>query len=96
MTTAEYFDSITFHHVDERYYEVRFVGVSVGHVYHDSNAWSYAPWFIEGDRIERTPGYYQGANANRRPRKPYGSRNRLAAAIHLCQMQSSKVIAAMI
>lgn len=76
----------------EQDYDVYFLGVYVGRVYRDPDAWSIRPWMIFGDRMERHPGGYGGSNANRRPLKSSGAHNRMEAAICCAIMASSKVV----
>lgn len=79
---------ITFHRVDEQWYEVYAAGVLVGCVYRDSDAWSYRSWFIEGIPQETAWG---GVNAS--ICKPRGFGTRQTAARHLAIMQSGKILA---
>lgn len=73
--------------VDKGHYDVLFGDVRLGSVYHDPEAWSYRPWFIEGVKQQMCAGGVNGFTV-----KASGFGTRRQAARHLAVMQSSEVL----
>lgn len=78
---------LSFRKVDEGYYEVLFNGQVLGCLFRDPDAWSYASWFVEGDRHE-----YQWGGVNNRTRKRSGFALREFAAERVAMTQSIRII----
>ena len=76
-----------FQKVDEGWYRVSWGGIEIGEIYRDPDAWSYAPWFIDGVKQEMVAG---GVNQSVTKPRGYGTRRQAARA--LAMSQSAKIL----